>query len=191
MRSISLLCDAARTQDGHVRRVHIDLVEHICRSSLLPPSLPPNTSGVRPNFVPAPAPGRAGRGQERCRSMIAAGMEVQSSPMQWSSFLLAASNDLERLPLRLSLSLSLSSPVDLVWYGRAIAFLPSTRRARWVAVARSLGWWRATIACSLARVLQQEKEDDATPRGSNEQRGRRTEHETRRDERQRRRRRRT
>ena len=59
LRSISLLCDAARTQDGHVRRVHIDLVEHICRSSLLPPSLPPNTSGVRPNFVPAPAPGRA------------------------------------------------------------------------------------------------------------------------------------
>ena len=113
--------------------------------------------------------------------MIAAGMEVQSSPMQWSSFLLAASNDLERLPRPpLSPSLPPSSPVDLVWYGRAIAFLPSTRRARWVAVARPLGCAegerrRTAIACSLARVLQQEKEDDATPRGSNEQRERRDE----------------
>ena len=35
-------------------------------------------------------------------------------------------------------------------------------------VARSVVRWRTTIACSLARVQQKEKEDDATPRGSNE-----------------------
>ena len=70
--------------------------------------------------------------------MIAAGMEVQSSPMQWSSFLLAASNDLERLP-RPPLSLPLSLPLPRSIWSGMVARLPFCHQRGVQDGSRSLG----------------------------------------------------
>ena len=84
LRSISLLCDAARTQDGHVRRVHIDLVEHICRSSLLPLFLQTHPASDQILFqLPRPGGPRSREMPQYDRSWY--GSPVQSNAVEFIS----------------------------------------------------------------------------------------------------------